>query len=89
MRTRELKKTIQQSKQHIEAAQYVINLLNEFVKIMGEQTEKLVKEMEQKTTKKKVVKPAKKPAVVSKKGGKPSKIEKPAKKTVKTTKKAK
>lgn len=58
MRTRELKKAVQQNKQHIEAAQYVINLLNEFVKIMGEQTEKLLKEMEQKTAKKTVKKPA-------------------------------
>ena len=80
MRTRELKRAVQQSKQAIGAIQYVINILNGYVKVMGEQTEKLVKDIEQKTAKK----PAKKPAVVSKKGGKPSKIEKPAKKTVKT-----
>ena len=89
MRTRELKRAVQQSKQAIGAIQYVINILNGYIKVMSEQTEKLVKDIEQKTAKKKVVKPAKKTAVVSKKGGKPSKIEKPAKKTVKATKKAK
>ncbi len=73
MRTRELKRAVQQSKQAIGAIQYVINILNGYVKVMGEQTEKLVKDIEQKTAKKKVVKPAKKT------------VKKPAIKTTKKT----
>lgn len=87
MRTRELKKAVQQSKQAIGAIQYVINILNGYVKVMGEQTEKLVKDIEQKTAKKKVVKPAKKTVKKTVKAKKPA--VKTTKKTVKTTKKAK
>lgn len=85
MRKRELQKEIRRMETSVSAVGYTIYILQEFVKMGNEQIQNLEKEVKKSVSAKNThtEKKVKQPAVVSKKGGKPSKIEKPAKKTVK------
>lgn len=89
MRKREMEKEIKKMETSVSAVRYTISVLQEFVKIGNEQIQNLEKDVKKSVSAKNThtEKKVKQPAVVSKKGGKPSKIEKPTKKTVKTVKK--